>query len=181
MTEQEWQTSNESGEMIRTLKQLYADDLLLLDRILQKYYLACCRAIWKLLPDEKSRQGIVVAERYLDRNASDDELDEADWYAEGAALAIEFKTHPQLQTWLTQVQTIPDEELRAMIHSPTALAGISSHELLKRAAYFASFAVGSPRSHGLGVPASSQFLFLSPQLLRECFGNPFARGDRVLP
>jgi hypothetical protein len=63
MTEAEWLNSNDALTMIEALRRLYAGDHDSLERLLWRYYLACCRAIWKLLHDDASREGIVVAEQ----------------------------------------------------------------------------------------------------------------------
>jgi hypothetical protein len=185
MTEAEWRTSTDALAMITQLRQLYPNDQALLERMLHRYYLACCRAIWKLLPDEKSREGIVVAERYLDGQATDQELGETGYSVEAAAFGIDYAIDLQdwidhdLQEWIKQVEAIPANELRAMIHPPEAITNVSTYELLKRAAYFADFAVIFPRFLERGLPNSDYFPFLSPTLLRDIFGNPFARRKKA--
>ncbi|HKA21315.1 MAG TPA: hypothetical protein VKN18_23765 [Blastocatellia bacterium] len=51
---------------------------------MKRYYLACCRVIWELLPQDASRNGVKVAERELDGLASATEIYEAEYHAEGA-------------------------------------------------------------------------------------------------
>jgi hypothetical protein len=176
MTEAEWQTSTDAVAMIALLRQLFADDQATLDRMLHRYYLACCRAIWKLLPDRRSRNAIVVAERYLEGQAGDDDLYKAEWSAEAIAFGMTYEGQPKVHQWIAQVEALPVDELRAMIHPPEAIANLSTHTLLTRAAWFADFAVSFTHLVKRRLPWSADyFLFLSPQLLRDIFGNPFTR------
>src|SRR5262249_13852740 len=103
MTEAEWAISNDAVAMITALPALYADDLPLFKRMLHRYYLACCRAIWKLLPDEHSRNSVAVAERYLEGQADDADMGDADWYSEGAAFGIEYR-EDEVEEWIRQTE-----------------------------------------------------------------------------
>jgi hypothetical protein len=47
------------------------------DRKYRLFACACCRAIWSLLRDDRSRNAIEVVERFVDGTASDAEVDEA--------------------------------------------------------------------------------------------------------
>jgi hypothetical protein len=109
--------------MITELWELYADDRQELERLLHRYYLACCRAIWKLLPDEASRNAVALAEREVNGlRVTSDELGWADYASEGAAFGIDYRTSDELPRWLADVEAAPHAELRSIIHPPEALS-----------------------------------------------------------
>jgi hypothetical protein len=67
-----------------------------------------------------------------------------------------------------------------MIHPPGAGSELSMFELLKRAAFFADYALmfGSYRPMTelpQYLPFPDYLLFCSPDILRDIFGDPFAR------
>ena len=62
-------------------------------RLLHRYLLACCRAIWPLLPREGSRRGVEVTELLIEGRASKEEYHRAEYQAEGAAFFLEYMPH----------------------------------------------------------------------------------------
>jgi hypothetical protein len=159
--------------MLEALWEAAGDDEAALVPSLHRYFVACCRRIWRLLPQEGSRRGIEVAERYLAGEATDDELDEVDWHCEGAAFNINYNCEPEaIQRWVAEVRAIPADEMAAMLSPPGAAPGVDEQELLMRAAYFADYATIYPHlTPKRGVP-DSYAAFLSAELLREQFGGP---------
>jgi hypothetical protein len=65
MTEQEWLACADATLMLNHLGTGVTE------RKLRLFAVACCRHIWHLLPDERSRTAVAVAEQYADRQASD--------------------------------------------------------------------------------------------------------------
>jgi hypothetical protein len=71
VTEEEWLACTDSHKMLMHLEGKVSG------RKLRLFGCACCRRIWHLFTDERSREVIEVAERYADGGASDDELNAA--------------------------------------------------------------------------------------------------------
>ena len=82
MTESEWLAFADPTAMLEAISTSgdpVTDSMgrLVSDRKLRLFACACCRQIWHLLADERSRQAVEVAERYVDGEASDKERDVA--------------------------------------------------------------------------------------------------------
>jgi hypothetical protein len=82
VTEAEWLACTDPTPMLEFLRGGASE------RKLRLFAVACCRQIWHLLTDERSRKAVEVAERYADRWASDEQLRAAS--SEAAAVGIGF-------------------------------------------------------------------------------------------
>jgi hypothetical protein len=71
MNEAEWLGCADPTPMLEFLRGKPSD------RTLRLFGCACCRAIWGRLTDQRSREGVMVAECYADGQASTDQLVEA--------------------------------------------------------------------------------------------------------
>jgi hypothetical protein len=83
MTEEEWLAGKYAAypEALRLCLQSLATE-----RKLRLCAVACCRAVWTWLSDERSRDAVEVAERHADRLAGDNELQQAGHQAYEAAV-----------------------------------------------------------------------------------------------
>jgi hypothetical protein len=86
VTEAEWLTCIDAPTMLRYLQGRASD------RKLRLFSCACCRRVWHLLTDPRSRAAIEVAERFVDGAADQQELLEASNAAWAAAMGM-ISTH----------------------------------------------------------------------------------------
>jgi hypothetical protein len=82
-TEEQWLKSRDPGRMLDYHKP---NDK---GRKARLFKCACCYLMWPLLVDERSREGVRVAERYADATATDKELKRAIADVEAAAALVE--------------------------------------------------------------------------------------------
>jgi hypothetical protein len=71
MTEAEWLECTDPERMLKFLRRKASE------RKLRLFACACCRRIWRFLPDKRSRKAVEVAERYADGKADEDRLGSA--------------------------------------------------------------------------------------------------------
>jgi hypothetical protein len=198
MTEAEWYSSDDAGAMLDFLWKRRgisphdidlrfggnvqasdaasaADDL---TGSLHRFYLASCRGIWPLLPQEASRHGVELAEQFLAGKATAEQVSEYNWHTEGAAFCIDYAAAPgdreAIAQWVAEIDSLPAGKLRAMLHPPATADEVELRELLKRAAYFADYAMIYPSLSPQRPPPVSYRPFLSAALLRQYVRYPRA-------
>ena len=144
---------------------------------LHRFYLACCRSIWPLLPQEPSRKGIELSEQWLEGDVSNEELNKFNYYVEGAAFNIDYNVEPdKIDEWIANLRK--NDSYRHLLFPPEAADQVTPRELLKRAAYFADYAMVYPSLKPVGNPPETYRIFLSPELLRKfvSYGNTTNAG-----
>jgi hypothetical protein len=179
MTEDEWNTSDNAYLMIvfvwrrkkiplSTLPKFGGNMNRIYDSSvdLHRFYLACCRAIWPLLVQEPSRRGIELAEKWIAGEVSFEELNSFNWHVEGAAFSIDYNVEPEkIEQWVTDLRF--SDSHRHLLHPPETADHVDPGELLKRAAYFADYAMMYPSLRPLGPPPEEYRPFLCAELLRQ--------------
>ena len=105
MTESEWLTCMNPLPLLDAVWQRASE------RKLRLFAVACCRRIFPLFSDERSRRAVEIAERYADGKASKEELREAEFAARSAAatagspLANSAEGIPQMGTQESVMET----------------------------------------------------------------------------
>ena len=84
MTESEWLVCEEPLDMLRYIKQHRGMRRQNKQRKQRLFSVACCRRIWPLIVNDRSRHCIEVVERFADAQATSEELQAAE--AEASAI-----------------------------------------------------------------------------------------------
>ena len=166
MTEAEWLSAVDPGRMLRFSPP---------NEAIRKTWLfkcVCCRRIWHLLTDARSRRAVEVAERYADGVATLDELSEA---AKEAAVAVQFTPSSLevegMEGYNSPLRTAAEAAECTASNSRFVALGIAQWV----AAAFGSEAATSnpPYNSADYLNAHSQASQFISTAIRDIFGNPF--------
>ncbi len=100
MDEQRWLTSDNPSEMMAYVQDKVSP------RRLRLFACACCRMVWHLLTDERSRRAVEVAERYADKQATEKERREADNAATFAGTEVLVASASWAAAWVASDRLI---------------------------------------------------------------------------
>lgn len=160
MINEEWHTSSDALAMLEDLREHSLQKWEDLTPTLHRYFLACCKKIDHLLPQESIQAGLEGAVDFLDGKITSTELRRLEWHAEAAAFSIDYG--------------LDSEKTRDQIKSIDAVRDLAYEDawrLLKAAAYFADRAIAY--SHMRSPKRLPGKQFLCPELLRELIPAPF--------
>jgi hypothetical protein len=97
MTETQWLACEDPVAMLEQLPDHNWE------RKFRLFACACCRQVWHLLSDERSRRGVEVAELYADEHATDKQLNKA---LVAADLRLSNEDYRQAGHWVAQQPTV---------------------------------------------------------------------------
>jgi hypothetical protein len=156
MTEAEWLACADPAPMLRFLRHTESD------RKLRLFAAACCRRIWHLLADERSRRAVEVAECYVDGLTS--KAERAAAYAEASAAAS--------ATCRIESGIIPGGSSYAYLaHDAGGVAASAAADVLDYDRFAAPDDVARLAVDAAANPYAEAATQAS--VLRDIFGNPF--------
>jgi len=87
-------------------------------RPLHKFYLASCRAIWPLLPQEESKKGVEITEQYIEGKVSWDELSKYGWLSEAAAFTFDYSNdQTEIERWVKNAESKSAELIKEILNN----------------------------------------------------------------
>ena len=187
MTESEWLACTDPEPMLEFLRGKASD------RRLRLFACACCRRIWHLLADERSRMAVEIAEQYADGLSTYEQLTDASYDAEVATDSSYFavlnaaEAEAEASDWPPESWVDGAEECASdAAATPRAAASAAVldcpdlHEVAGHATRSVAHAASPLRftedcrpDFGQREAAEEAEQAAQADLLRDIFGNPF--------
>lgn len=175
MTPEEWDRGDDVAAMSRWFVEFGPGEHDERVRLIHRYLLACCRRLWPILPAGGDlRRSVETAERWLDGEATLEEVGEASWSAEAEYIFIVTEPDdPEVARWARAVARRAAEEIDEVLDPvPPGLVPLPYRRLLS-AAYLVHV-VGFPGNESRAW-TSGRSRRLPASLLRAVVGDPFGR------
>ena len=155
MTEAEWLACDDPQRMLKFLRGKASD------RKLRLFACACCRLIWHLLADERSRRAVEVAEQFAEGLANAEEREAAEV---GADQARKDASEYSISEYLTQAA-----RAACCVVYPTE----NGQEAIEHAGAILAACSLSARHGASDLGGQVALRGMASYLLRDVFGNPF--------
>jgi hypothetical protein len=162
VTEAEWLASQDPQRMLRFLGGRASD------RKLRLFAVACCRRIWPLIREQRSRGAVAAAELYADGVWDQSEMHAARLRAMDAVEAEQSVPDDSVAAWKAALAAAT--AAAAMGLAPAGAAGTAERQARRAAG-----------SAGGSWPSNAEWGLESCRRLRDVFGNPFRSFPRVDP
>jgi hypothetical protein len=170
MTEAEWQRHTSPGRMLACLRGKAGP------RPFRLFACACCRQVWPLLTDPRSRAAVEAAERYAEGRAAPEELHAAYRAARAAAKAA----------W--DATDLPGVDVGVLVsaHRAAEAARAAAEVACEESAVAASLVAAAAGFHPYAEEPAFRAEIAAQQdvqcrLIRCVFGNPFRQPPPIDP
>jgi hypothetical protein len=143
------------------------------DRKLRLFAVACCRRIWHLLADVRSRGAVELAERFAGGEAGREELDLAEEAAGAVAGEAEAAADKATSAAAKEAAWAAIEPADAAWATLRTAIEDAARDICKAAAWAAAKAAGAAATAAQEETAGAAERKAQAALLRDLFGNPF--------
>lgn len=170
MNESEWHESDDVNVMLEFLHGKMSD------RKLRLFACACCRSVWHLLEDERSRKAVEIEEAYVDGAVEEALRRSTARDAHNAAAELNSRPSVVGNERASQAVTLAATAAVEVLQDSSVHGVATSAELAARstAKSVATARKHMARSNGeAGRPTAKRERTCQCQLLRDIVGNPF--------